>query len=140
MALPKKLQEMLDVLNATEDPTEKYEVLIEIGTHLPDIPPDKKIPANLIHGCQSVVHIYGECLGNKLQFHGHGDAMVVNGMTALLVEGLSGLTPEEFLAVDPDFFKLTGVVKTLTPSRVNGFYNMHQRMKEIAEGFKEKGC
>jgi cysteine desulfuration protein SufE len=131
---------MMDALNEAEDSTEKYEVLIEIGTKLPDIGADKKIPANLIHGCQSVVHVYGECVGGKLQFHGHGDAMVVNGMTALLVEGLSGLTPEEFLAVDPDFFKLTGVVKTLTPSRVNGFYNMHARMKQIAEEFKVKGC
>jgi cysteine desulfuration protein SufE len=140
MALPIKLREMLDALNEVDDPTEKYEVLIEIGTRLPDIPLEKKIPANLIHGCQSVVHVYGECQGGRIQFHGHGDAMVVNGMTALLVLGLSGLTPDEFLAVDPEFFKLTGVVKTLTPSRVNGFYNMHHRMKEIAEEFKVKGC
>jgi cysteine desulfuration protein SufE len=140
MALPEKLQEMINELNTTDDPTEKYEVLIEIGAKLPDIPADQKIPANLIHGCQSVVHVYGECAGGKLKFYGHGDAMVVNGMTALLVLGLSGLTPEEFLAVDPEFFKLSGVVKTLTPSRVNGFYNMHQRMKEIAEKFAKEGC
>ncbi len=40
-----------------------------------------------------------------------------------------GLTPKEFLAVDPKFIERTGVIKTLTPSRVNGFYNIHEQLQ-----------
>jgi cysteine desulfuration protein SufE len=82
-----------------------------------------------------VVYITASLEQGKLVFRGHADAMVVNGLLALLVLGLSGLTPEEFLAFPPDFIKETGIVKTLTPSRVNGFYNIHHRMHVLAEGY-----
>jgi cysteine desulfuration protein SufE len=129
-ALPKRLQEMVEELKAIDDLTEKYEVLIEMGKEVPEIPAEMKKPECLVHGCQSVVHIYGELdAQGKLQFHGHADALIVNGLLALLVLGLSGLTPREFLALSPEFIKETGVVASLTPSRVNGFYNIHEKMK-----------
>ena len=64
-------------------------------------------------------------------------AIAMLGLYALLVTltrrtALDGLTPQEFLAVDPRFIEATGVVKTLTPSRVNGFYNIHERLKAEA--------
>jgi cysteine desulfuration protein SufE len=124
---------MVDELNSVEDLTDKYEILIDLGKKVPEIPDPEKNERNFIRGCQSVVHVYGGLEEGKMQFHGHADALVVNGLLALLVLGLSGLSPEEFLAVSPDFIKQTGVVKTLTPSRVNGFYNIHQAMKHLAE-------
>ena len=124
---------MVEELNSTDDLTEKYEILIDLGKKVPEIPEIDKTDANFIRGCQSIVHVAGSVSDGRLQFRGHADAMVVNGLLALLVMGLSGLGPAEFLAVSPDFIKETGVVKTLTPSRVNGFYNIHQHMKHIAE-------
>lgn len=129
-ALPPKLQGMVDELMAIDDLTEKYEVLIEMGKELPDIPSEMKRPECMVHGCQSLVHIYSELdPDGKIIFHGYADALIVNGLLALLVLGFSGLTPREFLATSPDFIKETGVVKTLTPSRVNGFYNIYEKMK-----------
>jgi len=130
---PAILQAMIDELNTVDDLTDKYEILIELGGRVPDIPQADKVPANVVHGCQSVVHIAASLEDGKLRFRGHADAMVVNGLLALLVLGLSGLTPAEFLAFPPDFIKETGIVKTLTPSRVNGFYNIHHRMHVLAE-------
>jgi cysteine desulfuration protein SufE len=127
--LPDKLQAMLDELIQAEDLTEKYEVLIELGRQVQDIPAEKKLPECQVQGCQSLVHVYSTLEDGRVQFHGFADAMIVNGLLALLVNGLSGLTPDEFLAVDPKFIEKTGVIKTLTPSRVNGFYNIHQRMR-----------
>lgn len=124
---------MVDELKSVDDLTDKYEILIDLGSQVPEIPESEKTDRNFIRGCQSVVHVYGEYKDGKLQFHGHADAMVVNGLLALLVLGLSGLTPDEFLAVPADFIKETGVIKTLTPSRVNGYYNIHQHMKRLAE-------
>ena len=128
--LPPKLQAMIDELKGVDDLTEKYEILIEMGKEVPDIPAAMKKPECMVHGCQSLVHIYSELsLDGKLVFHGYADALIVNGLLALLVLGLSGLTPKEFLGVSPDFIKETGVVKSLTPSRVNGFYNIFEKMK-----------
>ncbi len=131
-ALPPKLKAMVEELNSVDDLTDKYEILIEIGGRLEEIPEEAKTEANLVRGCQSVVHVYGGLQDGKMAFRGHADAMIVNGLLTLLVEGLSGLTPREVLAVSPDFIKETGVVKALTPSRVNGFYNIYERVKALA--------
>jgi cysteine desulfuration protein SufE len=129
-ALPPKLQAMVDELKSVDDLTEKYEILIEMGKDVQDIPAAMKKPECMVHGCQSLVHIYSELsTDGKIIFHGYADALIVNGLLALLVLGLSGLTPKEFLAVSPEFIKETGVMKSLTPSRVNGFYNIHEKMK-----------
>ena len=129
-SLPKRLQAMVEELKSIDDLTEKYEALIEMGKEVPDIPAAMKRPECMVHGCQSLVHIYSELSPEgKLVFHGYADALIVNGLLALLVLGLSGLTPKEFLALSPDFIKETGVVQSLTPSRVNGFYNIHEKMK-----------
>ena len=129
-ALPPRLQAMVDELKSVDDLTEKYEILIEMGKEVPDIPAEMKKPECMVHGCQSLVHIYSELNPDgTILFHGYADALIVNGLLALLVLGLSGLTPKEFLATSPDFIKETGVVKSLTPSRVNGFYNIFEKMK-----------
>jgi cysteine desulfuration protein SufE len=127
--LPPKLQAMVDELAGIDDLTDKYEILIEMGKDVPDVPADKKTAECTVQGCQSLVHVYGTYEQGKLRLHGHADAMIVNGLLALLVLGLDGLTPKEFLAVDPKFIETTGVIKTLTPSRVNGFYNIHEKLK-----------
>jgi cysteine desulfuration protein SufE len=128
--LPPKLQAMVEELKSIDDLADKYEVLIEMGKEVQDIPADMKKPECMVHGCQSMVHVYSELSPDgKIIFHGYADALIVNGLLALLVLGLSGLSPKEFLAISPEFIKDTGVVKSLTPSRVNGFYNIHQKMK-----------
>lgn len=130
--LPSRLQAMVDDLAATDDLEEKYELLIEMGKEVPDVPAERKNPECLVQGCQSVVHVYATTENGKLRLHGHADALIVNGLLALLVLGLDGLTPRQFLAIDPKFIETTGVIKTLTPSRVNGFYNIHEKLKAEA--------
>jgi cysteine desulfuration protein SufE len=130
--LPAKLQAMVDELAAIDDLEEKYEVLIEMGKEVPDIPSDRKTEAFLVQGCQSVVHVYSTLEEGRLRLHGHADALIVNGLLALVVLGLDGLKPEEFLAVDPKFIVQTGVIQALTPSRVNGFHNIFEALKAEA--------
>lgn len=137
--LPGKLQGMLAELEGIEDLTEKYQVLIEMGEELSDIPAAMKTPEHMVQGCLSLVHVYGELdSAGKLDFHGYADAKIVNGLLALLVLGLSGLSPEEFVGISPDFIKSTGVSQTLTPSRINGFYNIFEKMKLEALRFLGK--
>ena len=130
--LPPKLQAMVDELAAIDDLEEKYLILIEMGDDVPDISSEHKIESCVVQGCQSLVHVYTETVDGKLKLHGHADAKIVNGLLALLVLGLDGLTPKQFLAIDPHFIETTGVIKTLTPSRVNGFYNIFERFKAEA--------
>jgi cysteine desulfuration protein SufE len=128
-ALPPKLGAMVEELASIDDLEEKYDALIEMGKAVPDIPADRKTEACLVQGCQSVVHVYATRVDGRLSLKGHADALIVNGLLSLLVLGLDGLTAQEFLAIDPGFIEKTGVLKALTPSRMNGFYNMFQKLK-----------
>ena len=65
-----------------------------------------------------------------MYFTADSDSQLTKGLAALLVEGLSGSTPKEIMAVEPDFVELLGLGQSLTPSRTNGFLNMLRLMQK----------
>jgi cysteine desulfuration protein SufE len=68
----------------------------------------------------------------KVWFQGDSDSQIAKGLVGVLVEGLSGLTPEEVLQLTPDFIQDTGLHVSLTPSRSNGFYNIFKTIQNQA--------
>lgn len=57
---------------------------------------------------------------------------ILQGLAALLVVGLSGLSPQETVQISPDFITSLGFQQALTPSRNNGFLNMFRLMQRKA--------
>ena len=53
----------------------------------------------------------------------------LQGLAALLVQGLSGSTAAQIVAIPPDFINTLGLQQSLTPSRNNGFLNMFRLMQ-----------
>jgi cysteine desulfuration protein SufE len=128
--LPAALDKIVQRLQNTTDPKQKYERLIWFAKKLPDLPEADKIPENKVSGCTSQVFITAQLEDGKIQFAGDSDSQLVKGLVAILVEGLNGLTPPEILTLTPDFIQTTGLNVSLTPSRVNGFYNIFQMMQQ----------
>ena len=56
----------------------------------------------------------------------------LQGLAALLVQGLNGLSPEEIVRIHPGFIERLGLGQALTPSRNNGFLNMFKLMQAKA--------
>ncbi|CBN55187.1 MULTISPECIES: SufE family protein [Kamptonema] len=130
--LPEALARIVERFQRHSDPKRRYEQLLWYAKRLPEFPESDKLPENKVSGCVSQVYITAKLADGKVSFQGDSDSQLVKGLVALLVEGLSGLTPTEITNVSPDFIQDTGLNVSLTPSRANGFYNIFQMMKTKA--------
>ncbi len=96
------------------------------------LPDSDKVDANKVMGCVSQVFITAKLVEGQVVFAGDSDAQLVKGLVGLLLEGLTGLSPQQILDLEPNFIKDTGLDVSLTPSRANGFYNIFKLMQKKA--------
>jgi cysteine desulfuration protein SufE len=136
LPLPEKLERIVEKFKRRSNPKQRYEQLLWYAKKLPAMPEETKTEDNKVKGCVSQVYITANLEDGKVWYQGDSDAQLVKGLVAFLIEGLSGLTPQEIIQVTPDFIEETGLKVSLTPSRANGFYNIFQTMKKKALGFQ----
>lgn len=111
---------------------EKYGKIIEMGKELPRLDPAYKTPENFVHGCQSQVYLRTFIDDGKLQFQGESDALISSGLVALLIFVYSGESATTILQCKPTYLEDLGISASLSPSRANGLYSIHLRMKQEA--------
>jgi cysteine desulfuration protein SufE len=138
MSIKTKEQEIIDDFSIYDDWMEKYEYIIELGKDLPLIDSKYKTDENLIKGCQSQVWLYAEKKDGKIYFTADADAVIAKGIIALLVQTLSGETPENIINAKLDFIKEIGLQEHLSPTRSNGLVSMVKQMKMYALALKNK--
>ena len=131
-ALPPALEKIVQRFARVSDPKRKYEQLIHYAKKVEAMPETDKIDRNKVMGCVSQVFITAALDDGTVAFVGDADAVLVKGLVGLLLEGMNGLTPQEIVALAPDFIKDTGLDVSLTPSRANGFYNIFKLMQQKA--------
>ncbi|KAG6423885.1 hypothetical protein SASPL_114291 [Salvia splendens] len=129
--LPPKLQEIVKLFQAVQEPKAKYEQLLFYGRNLNPLNSNYKTSDNKVQGCVSQVWVRAYMDEDKnVIFEADSDSMLTKGLASLLVQGLSGRPVEEIVRVPPDFAKLLGLQQSLTPSRNNGFLNMLKLMQK----------
>jgi len=122
--LPASLKKIVMSFQMVPDPMMRYKQLLYFAKKLKPLPEELHTPENKVEGCVSQVWVYPTLEEGKVYFQADSDSQLTKGLAALLVEGLSGATPEEILKVTPDFVQMLGLAQSLTPSRNNGFVNM----------------
>ena len=103
-----------------DDWMDKYALLIDLGNSLAPLDEKYKTESNLIEGCQSRVWLHADYKEGKLFFEGESDAVIVKGIVSLLIQVLSGHTPQEILDADLYFINAIGLMEHLSPTRSNG--------------------
>lgn len=111
---------------------DRYKKIIELGRQLPPLPEVYKIPENIVQGCQSTVYLKSIFKNGVVIFEAEADALISAGLAALLIKVYSGEAPEVMLKCPPSYLEELGISASLTPSRSNGLYSMHLRMKQEA--------
>jgi cysteine desulfuration protein SufE len=115
----------------------RCEYLIDLGRELPKLPDSSKIEANRVHGCQSNVWLTADVDRSsgspKVDFVANSDAMIVNGLIAILTLLYNGHTADEILATDiQGVFKRLELDRHLSSARRNGLFGMVKRVRQIA--------
>jgi cysteine desulfuration protein SufE len=123
-----------------DDWEDRYRYVIELGRALPPLPDDLKIEANKVRGCASQVWLVSERVaagGNgqdRLALQGASDALIVQGLIAVLFSIYEGKSLDEIVATDAQaVFAELGLKEHLTPQRSNGLASMVLRIRADAE-------
>ena len=124
-----------------DDWMDRYAYIIDLGNALEPISEQLKTPDRLIEGCQSRVWLDAELDSDgKVIYRADSDAIIVKGIISMLVEVLSGHTPDEILAADLNFIDKIGLAEHLSLTRSNGLLAMVKQMRAYALAFKAKGA
>lgn len=136
--IEERQNEIIEEFKDIDDWMDRYSYIIDMGNALPSIDEKYRTPQNLIEGCQSRAWLNAELDSDgKVQFQADSDAIIVKGIISMLVNVLSGSTPQEIIDSDLYFIKEIGLAEHLSPTRSNGLLSMVKQMKMYALAFNE---
>lgn len=127
-----KQKQIQDLFNQYSDAESKYRLIIDLGKKLQPFNPSFKTPAHFVKGCQSTMYLHAELSDGVIHFTAESDALISAGLAAILIAVYSGETPEVILTCPPKYLETLGISASLTPSRANGLYSIHLKMKQEA--------
>jgi len=127
---------IIEEFSMFDDWMDKYSLLIDLGNSLEPLEDEQKTPQNIIEGCQSRVWLHAELKDGLIIYRGESDAVLVKGIVSLLIQVLSGHTPDEIINTQLYFIEKIGLREHLSPTRSNGLLAMMKQMKMYALAFK----
>lgn len=137
MTHPQAFTDITDNLAFLDDWEERYRYLIELGQALPRLAEAERSPENRVRGCASQVWLVSDPVEIEgragLAYRGESDAMIVQGLVAVLLALYSNRPLEEIAATDAiALFDGLGLREHLTTQRANGLVAMVGRIRAEA--------
>ncbi|PCD77217.1 SufE family protein [Pseudothioclava arenosa] len=130
-------EEIAETFEFLDDWEDRYRHVIELGKELPRLDDAVKVPATKVEGCASQVWLLPRIEGTgpaaRFDFQGESDAMIVQGLIAILHALYSGLSVTEVGVVDaPAELARLGLNEHLSAQRSNGLRAMVERIRKLA--------
>ena len=138
MSINELQDEVIAEFSDFDDWMDRYQLLIDLGNEQEPLDEKYKTEQNLIEGCQSRVWLQADYEDGKIIFKGESDAVIVKGIVSLLINVLSGHTPQEILDTDLYFIEQIGLKEHLSPTRSNGLVAMVKQMRMYALAYRTK--
>ncbi|UWF76507.1 MULTISPECIES: SufE family protein [Microbacterium] len=113
---------------------ERLQLLLEFSQELPAVPDaiaQHPEMCERVAECQSPVYIYVEVDDGVVTMHATAppEAPTTRGFASILVQGITGLTADEVLAIPDDFPQSIGLTRAVSPLRIAGMTGMLIRAK-----------
>ncbi|MBF0680910.1 MAG: SufE family protein [Devosia sp.] len=134
MTHPQAFQDIADNLSFLDDWEDRYRYIIELGQSLAKLDETERTDANKVNGCVSQVWLVAEPVPAadtpSLRFRGESDAMIVQGLVAVLLSLYSDRPASEIAETDAiALFDEIGLREHLTTQRSNGLVAMVNRIR-----------
>lgn len=132
MARP-EFEEIVETFAFLDDWEDRYAHVIDMGRAMAPLDAALKVPATKVDGCASQVWLVPRIDGDVLDFQGESDAMIVNGLIAILHGLYGGTTLKEAREIDAaaELCRL-GLNDHLSAQRSNGLRAMVARLRQMA--------
>lgn len=131
--VPETLAEIRDdFLDLPE--SERLQLLLEYSYELPEVSAEVAAHPEMcerVVECQSPVYIYVEISDGVVTMHATAppEAPTTRGFASILVQGITGLTADEVLAIPDDYPQSIGLTRAVSPLRIGGMTGMLMRVK-----------
>ena len=133
MALP-STEEIIDDLAFFDDWEQRYQYIIDLGKSVPGLPEDKRTADRLVKGCQSSVWLVESYDNNLITFEVDSDAVIVQGLLALVLAAYNNKSPKDILEFDIDgYFEALDLERHITPTRGNGLRAIVAKIQHLAK-------
>jgi len=133
-AVPSSLAEVRDEFLEVPE-AERLQLLLEFANELPEMPAryaDHPERTERVAECQSPVFIVleiGEDGLVAMQASAPPEAPTTRGFASILTKAITGLTPDEVLAIPGDYPQTIGLTRAVSPLRIAGMTGMLMRAK-----------
>ncbi|MFK7744371.1 MAG: SufE family protein [Roseobacter sp.] len=126
-------EELVEDFEFLDDWEDRYRLVIEEGKAMTPLDDALKVPATKVDGCASQVWLHVTPEDGVMQFEGESDAMIVNGLIAVLRKLYNGVPLAEIAGVDSrsEMARL-GLNDHLSAQRSNGLRAMIERIRHVA--------
>jgi len=132
MNLP-NTQEIIEDLDFLDDWEQRYQYIIDLGKQLPILAEEHKQDVNKVRGCQSNVWMVSEENNGRLMFKVDSDAVIVQGLLALVLAAYDNKTRAEIQTFDIDaYFTQLDLERHISPTRGNGLRAIVAKIQGLA--------
>ena len=137
MTYPAQLVELIEEFQDVDDQMERLEMVFEMADEVVLIPIDDWSDHTRVVGCQSEAHVRVTLDDGKVLMASAADAQLVQGLMGILTIAINGSAPAQALLLSPEFAQEMGILKSLSPSRSNGFRKMFDKVMLEIRGLVE---
>lgn len=125
-------EDIVEDFEFLEDWEDRYRYVIDLGKTLTPLDAALKVPATKVNGCASQVWLHPVIADGVFRFDGESDAMIVQGLIAVLQSLYNGLPVEAVVGVDARAeFERLGMNDHLSAQRSNGLRSMIERIRSV---------
>ncbi len=132
-------QSIIDEFALFDDWVQRYEYIVELGRNLEGLPDDCRTEQYRVRGCQSQVWFRASEDSGRIVFEADSDAVIVQGLIALLLRVYSRRSADEILSTPPDFFETIELGSHLSGNRANGLHAMVNHIHAYARSYSGTG-